>query len=69
MGEKIFRVDEYPMPQLENIEIEVRLDHEIKTLGHITLEEYNLLERYRTEEERMRAEMEGNQEEDIDSEE
>jgi hypothetical protein len=55
--EERLNVEDYPMPQLEDIEVERRLDHEIKTLGHITLEEYNELEKYRTEEERMAAEM------------
>ena len=38
MGERKFKVEEYPMPELDTIEPEFRLDHEIKTVGHITLE-------------------------------
>lgn len=56
--EKMLDVSSFPMPVLEEIEVIKRLDHEIKTKGHITLEEYNELEKYRSEEERMRAEME-----------
>lgn len=56
--EKMLNVSDYPMPVLEDIQITKRLDHEIKTKGHITLEEYNELEKYHSEEERMKAEME-----------
>ena len=39
--QKSLDVSSYPMPVLEEIEVVKRLDHEIKTRGHITLEEYN----------------------------
>lgn len=35
--EVMLDVSQYPMPILEDIVIERRLDHEIKELGHITL--------------------------------
>ena len=60
----MLNVEDYPVPQLQEIEPEMRLDHEIKDVGHITLEEYNLFEKYRTEEERMKMEMEQNSEEE-----
>lgn len=53
----MFNVSSIPMPELEDIEIIKRLDHEIKTRAHITLEEYNELEKYHSEEERMKSEM------------
>lgn len=53
----MFNVSSIPMPELEDIEIVKRLDHEIKTRAHITLEEYNELEKYHSEEERMKSEM------------
>ncbi len=43
MGEKRFNIEDYPIPQLDDIEVEKRLDHEIKITGHITLQEYNEL--------------------------
>lgn len=46
--EKLLNVSDYPMPVLEEITVVKRLDHEIKTRGHITLEEYNELEKYRS---------------------
>lgn len=61
--EKMLDVSSFPMPVLEEIQVIKRLDHEIKTKGHITLEEYNELDKYRSEEERMRAEMEQGKEE------
>lgn len=67
--EQRFRVESYPVPQLQDIEIQKRLDHEVKTVGHFSLEEYNQLEQYRNEEERMKAEMEGLQQENYDSDE
>ena len=59
--QKMLDVSSYPMPVLEEIEVIKRLDHEIKTKGHITLEEYNDLDKYRSEQERMRGEMENGQ--------
>lgn len=40
-SEKMLNVSDYPMPDLDDIEIIKRLDHDIKTKAHITLEEYN----------------------------
>lgn len=39
--EKMLDVSSFPMPVLEEIQVIKRLDHDIKTKGHITLEEYN----------------------------
>lgn len=62
-SEKMLNVSDYPMPDLDDIEIIKRLDHDIKTKAHITLQEYNELDKYHSEEERIRSEMEKHQKE------